>query len=200
MTRILLIRHGHTQLLGKVLYGRIAGVHLSDQGKDEIDRLANALPRRYHIDEIVSSPMERAWETAQRIAQALEQEVTIDEDLQEINFGEWMGSSFGQLREDEQWKLYNRCRSLNRAPGGEFMLEAQLRGWQAVQRAVKRHAGESEPTIAIVSHGDVVRGLLMLFLGMPLDNIHRIEVSTASVSEVILGTAYPQVITINQTL
>jgi len=199
MTRILLIRHGHTALLGRVLYGRLPGVYLSEQGIDEIERLARALPTRYRVTEIISSPMERARETAQSIASALEQEVVFDDGLQEIDFGEWMGSPFENLMTDEKWKQYNRYRSLTGAPEGEFMLEVQVRAWKAVQRAILRHKDETEPTIAIVSHGDVIRGLLMLFLGMPLDHIHRIEVSTGSVSEVVLRNSFPQVIAMNQT-
>jgi probable phosphoglycerate mutase len=125
--------------------------------------------------------------------------VLFDDGLQELDFGEWMGKSFADLTSDESWKVYNRNRSLNGAPGGEFMLEVQLRAWKALQRAVARHQNTQEATIAVISHGDVVRGLLMLFLGMPLDHIHRLEVSTASVSEVILGKAFPQVIAVNQT-
>ena len=79
------------------------------------------------------------------------------------------------------------------------MLDVQLRAWKALERVIARHKHEAEPNIAVVTHGDVVRALLLLFLGMPLDFIHRIEISTSSVSEVILGNAYPQVISVNQT-
>ncbi|MBV8895055.1 MAG: histidine phosphatase family protein [Acidobacteriaceae bacterium] len=199
MTRILLIRHGHTEPLGRVLYGRTPGVHLSEQGTQETTRLASALRERYKIDDIVASPMDRTKETAEVIAAAQKQRVVFDDDLQEIDFGEWMGKSFSDLGDDEQWKQYNRNRSLNPAPGGEYMLEVQLRAWKALQRIMASRRIYPETTVAVVSHGDVVRALLMLFLGIPLDNIHRLEVWPASVSEVILGQAYPQVITMNQT-
>lgn len=199
MTRILLIRHGHTDLLGKVLYGRMEGIHLSEQGKQEIARLATALEERYQIDEVISSPMDRAKESAEAISAACGVAIKFDEALQELDFGEWMGKPFSELMNDERWKLYNRRRSLNGAPGGEFMIEVQLRAWNALERAIASRDNEQDATLAVVTHGDVVRGLLMLFLGMPLDHIHRLEIATASVSEVILGYAYPQVIKVNQT-
>ncbi len=108
MTRILLIRHGHTELLGKVLYGRMGGVHLSEQGRQEIQRLAAALQQRYSLDEIVSSPMDRARETAEAIATLQASEVVFDADLQELDFGAWMGRSFEELGNDQGWKEYNR--------------------------------------------------------------------------------------------
>jgi probable phosphoglycerate mutase len=199
MIRILLIRHGHTDMLGKVLYGRLGGVHLSEKGKLETGRLASALRERYRIEDIVSSPMDRARETAEAIAAALGSQVIFDEDLQELDFGDWMGKSFTQLMADERWKLYNRSRSLNSAPRGEYMLQVQLRAWIALERVMTRHRNQAETTVAIVSHGDVVRALLMLFLGMPLDYIHRLEISTASVSEVMMDGAHPQVIAVNRT-
>jgi probable phosphoglycerate mutase len=199
MTRILLIRHGHTEMLGKILYGRMPGVHLSEQGRQEISRLAGALNQRYRIDEIVSSPMDRARETATAIAALQTGDIVIDDGLQELDFGEWTGRSFADLVSDERWKRYNRYRSLTGAPAGEFMMQVQFRAWNALERAVARHSDRAEPTIALVSHGDVVRALLLLFLGMPLDHIHRIEVSTGSVSEVIVGNAHPRVINLNQT-
>lgn len=199
MTRILLVRHGHTELLGKVLYGRLAGMRLSERGKDEIQRLAAALKHRFRLHEIVSSPLERASETAEAIAAAQERAVVFDDALLEIDFGEWTGTAFADLLPNERWKLYNRYRSVNAPPGGEFMLEVQMRAWKALERAIARQQHEPEPNIAVVSHGDVIRGLLLLFLGMPLDFIHRIEISTASVSEVVIGNAYPQVISVNQT-
>ena len=199
MTRILLIRHGHTELLGKVLYGRMDGVHLSEQGRLEIQRLAGALKQRYSTDEIVSSPMDRARETAEAIATLQASEVVFDADLQELDFGDWMGRSFDDLGKDQRWKQYNRTRSLIGPPGGESMMQVQLRAWHALKRAIERHSGKPEATVAVVSHGDVVRALLVLFLGMPLDYIQRLEVYTASVSEVILGNAYPHVVRVNQT-
>jgi probable phosphoglycerate mutase len=198
MTRILLIRHGHTELSGKVLYGRMAGIHLSETGGQEAARVAAALKERYRLDEVISSPLERAKETAEQIAAVCRVKISFDEQLQELDFGEWMGRSFAELATDEQWRLYNRARSLYGAPGGEFMMQVQLRAWQAMERAVARQ-GSKESTLAFVTHGDLVRALLLLFLGMPLDHIHRLEIFTASVSEVLLGHPYPQVVRVNQT-
>jgi probable phosphoglycerate mutase len=174
-------------------------MQLSERGKDEIHRLAAALNQRFRLDEIVSSPLERARETAEAIAAVHGKPVLFDDGLLEVDAGEWTGTSFADLLPNEAWKQYNRYRSLNSPPQGEFMLEIQLRAWKALERAIQRQQHEPEPNIAIVSHGDVIRALLLLFLGMPLDFIHRIEISTASVSEVIIGNAYPQVISMNQT-
>ena len=198
MPRILLIRHGHTELLGKVLYGRLQGIRLSDQGRHDIVRMAEGICQRYRIEQIISSPLDRARETADALAAVAGlSSVSIDESFIEIDFGEWMGKSFEELADDERWKLYNRHRSLYGAPGGESMPQVQARAWSAIQQVVARQS-TPDVTLAIVSHGDVIRGLVMLFLGMPLDFIHHLEISPASVTEVLLHNSFPRVVSVNQ--
>ncbi len=200
MIRILLIRHGETVLLGRTLYGRMPGVVLSAQGYKQAECLAEVLKMRYQITELVSSPMERTQETARFISRTFSLPLTIDDHFNEIHFGAWMGREFSELREMEEWQEYNRHRSLSAAPGGESMLQVQTRAWLGIQAIAERHAGDSEATVAIVTHGDVVRFLLMLILGMPGDHIGRIEIAPGSVSEVIFHGLHPRLICMNQTL
>ena len=56
-------------------------------------------------------------------------------------------------------------------------------------RAARSRGPRSSGHVAIVSHGDVIRAALMYFLGMPLDLLHRIEISPARISMVTLGRA-----------
>ncbi len=39
----------------------------------------------------------------------------------------------------------------------------------------------------MVSHGDVIRCVLLLLLGVPLDHIHRLEIAPGSVSDIVIG-------------
>jgi broad specificity phosphatase PhoE len=64
MTKFLLIRHAAHDLLGKVLTGRAAGLHLNAQGKLEAERLADRLAVS-SISAIYTGPLERARETAE---------------------------------------------------------------------------------------------------------------------------------------
>lgn len=194
--RILLIRHGTTDLLGRVLYGRMAGVHLNAEGCRQARVLAEKLKERYRISEVVSSPLERAVETARFIADAQGLDVSIDEGINEIDFGSWMGKTFTELLETDAWKRYNRLRATARPPDGEFMTEVQTRAWNTVERILARHKQAENAVVAVVSHGDVVRALLILLLGMPLDHIYRLEVAPASVSEVLID-GHPRVLGIN---
>ncbi len=160
--------------------------------------MADALSRRYRIGEVVSSPLERAVETARFIADAQGADVCIDQDLSEIDIGSWTGRTFAELLQADEWQRYNELRSTSRPPGGEFMMQVQSRAWSSLRRIAERHQAAEESTIAVVTHGDVIRALLVLFLGMPLDHIHRLEVAPASVSEVQLASDHPHVRNINE--
>lgn len=197
MTRILLIRHGSTDLLGRVLYGRMPGVHLNEEGRRQARAVGEALKARYTIDAVVSSPLERAIETAQFIADSQNVKVSTDEGLNELEFGGWLGKSFADLREREEWRQFNQLRSLTRAPGGESLLEVQGRAWNSLE---KIQASYPDGTLAAITHGDVIRAVLLLLLGTPLDHILRLEVSPASVSEIVLGGREPLVRSINESV
>jgi broad specificity phosphatase PhoE len=197
MTRILLIRHGSTDLLGRVLYGRMPGVHLNEEGRRQARAAGQALKARYTIDAVVSSPLERATETAQLIADPQNLNVSTDEGLNELEFGAWLGKPFTDLRECEEWRQFNQLRSLTRAPGGESLIEVQARAWKSLEKIQARHP---DGTVAAVTHGDVIRALLLLLLGMPVDYILRLEVAPASVSEIVLGEGGPLVRSINESV
>ncbi|MBV8809047.1 MAG: histidine phosphatase family protein [Acidobacteriaceae bacterium] len=195
MTRILLIRHGTTDLLGRVLYGRTPGIFLNAEGRIQADKLAAALMTRYTLSKIVSSPLERAVQTAEPIASSARIAITLDDGITEIDSGSWTGKTFSDLSTLDEWQRYNRRRSLTRPPGGETMMNVQSRSWQALQRMI----GDSDSnTIAVVSHGDVIRGLLLLFLGMSIDHIHRLEIAPASMTDVAIGPYGPIVNCVNQ--
>ncbi len=196
MTRILLIRHGSTDLLGHVLYGRSPGVHLNPQGLRQAELIAHAIKQQYSLKAIYSSPLERALETAEPIAAACGKPVVIDHGITEIDFGEWVGMSFTELHCSESWARFNKQRSTAWAPGGESMLEVQARAWRTIE-AVSRING-ADDTIAMISHGDVIRCVLLLLLSIPLDHIHRLEVAPGSVSEIIVGGRDPLVKSLNQ--
>ena len=147
------------------------------------------------MDALVSSPLERAIETARLIADPQGLDFTLDEGLNELESGSWVGKPFSELKHCDGWQQFNRLRSLTRAPGGESLMEVQARAWKSLETIQARYP---EKTVAAITHGDVIRALLLLLLGMPLDHILRLEVSPASVSEVVLSPGEPLVRTINQ--
>ncbi|HLS02707.1 MAG TPA: histidine phosphatase family protein [Beutenbergiaceae bacterium] len=79
-TLVHLVRHGEVDNPNSILYGRLAGYHLSDLGRSMAERLATDFTRRRaHVTHIVASPLERAQETAMPIAEAFNLPLHTDE-------------------------------------------------------------------------------------------------------------------------
>lgn len=188
-----LIRHGHYECVGRILAGRTPGYALSADGKVQAERVAAALASR-GLAGVVSSPLQRARETAAPIAEACRVPVVIEPGFNEIDFGDWTGAEFTSLHGMPAWQGFNSFRSTAAVPGGETMLAAQVRAVAALAVARDRF-GESE--VAIVSHGDVIKAVLAHFLAVPLDLFRRIEIAPASRSELRLYPAHVRVLGVN---
>ncbi len=193
MTTFLLIRHGMTDAVGKTITGRLPGVHLNEAGQRQADDLPNRL-KRWKIDAIYSSPLDRALETAAPPARKLGLKVMMSEALSEVDFGEWSGKSLVELDQLPEWRLYNTFRSGTRAPGGELATEVQTRMVEQLTRYSRQHPDQ---IVAVFSHADAIRIALVHFLGMPIDLMHRLEIRPASISAVRLAEWGPQVLLMN---
>jgi probable phosphoglycerate mutase len=192
-TTFLLIRHASTDSIGHALTGRLPGIRLNEKGQWEAARLAERLANTA-IEAIYSSPLERAMETAQAIAQRLQLPVQVHERLTEIDVGKWAGRRIESLVDDKLWARFNSLRSSTRPPRGELMLEVQTRIAAEMEELHERHP---DRTIALVSHGDVIKGAVALYAGVPLDLFHRIEIWPASITVIRLADWGPQLVTIN---
>ena len=195
MTRLIFIRHAATDGFASRLAGRDANVHLSAAGKINGQRLAHSL-KQHGIGKIYSSPQPRARETAEFLGTLLGDKVDIAPELDEIDYGEWTGRTFEELRDIAQWRDFNSLRSCTRIPSGELMIEVQARVLGLMESLCRRHPAM---TVALVSHADVIRGALAHCLGMPLDLLLRLEISPASISMVAMEQYGPRVLCINNT-
>lgn len=197
MRRVVLVRHGSHDRLGRILCGRMPGVSLSEAGRAEARATAAALGRRLGSVEgvmLVASPRERTQETAAGIADVLGLAVGTDAAIDEIDFGAWTGRRLADLAGDDGWDAWNARRGSSRPPGGESMGEVQAR----IGARLDRLAREEAPPVILVSHGDVIRGAILHLLGLPLDAYDRIVVGPASWSELDLWPGGGRVVSLNE--
>lgn len=195
MTRFLLIRHGMTDAVGKAIVSWMPGVHLSETGRAQAQRLSELLSG-VEIHALYSSPLERATETAQVLGRKLGLEVQLRDAFGEVRFGDFSGHTLEELEAMRAWKTYNSFRSGIRAPGGELVLEVQARFVSELEALRARHPGQ---TVAIVSHADSIKAALAHYMGVPLDLFDRIAVYPASVSMVDIDDAGALIHRINWT-
>lgn len=195
MAVFLLIRHGAIDALGKTLVGRLPGVGLNPQGLSQAERLAERLAT-VPIEQLFSSPLQRARQTAAPIARRLNLEVQVRAELDEIDCGLWQGRTFQELDGLPKWRQFNTFRSGTRIPGGELISEAQAR---MVGLLEDLRARFPQAVMALVGHGDPIKAALAYYAGISLDFMLRIEISPASVSILSITDWGPQLLCLNHT-
>ncbi len=193
-TTLHLVRHGSHGRLDRQLCGRMEGVELSAEGRAEVARIAQRLKREAPAA-LYASPLQRCQETAHVISDALGLPVQEEADLIELDFGEWTGRSFDDLRADPRWEPWNTRRTLARPPGGESLGECQMRAVRAVE-AIR--AAHPQGGVVLVTHSDVVKALACHWLGLNLDFYSRFEVSPASLTTAAVGDWGAKLIRLNE--
>lgn len=199
MSTLLLVRHGLTALTGPVLAGRTPDLHLDERGEKQAAAVAAriaAIP----LTAVVTSPLERCIETAERISVAQQEagrvpQWSVDERLIECGYGQWTGRPIKELVKEPLWKVVQTQPSAARFPDGESLSEVSARAVAAVREWSAR-LGPDAVWVAC-SHGDVIKAILADALGLHLDQFQRIAVDPASVSVVRYTDTRPYVLRSN---
>jgi broad specificity phosphatase PhoE len=71
---------------------------------------------------------------------------------------------------------------------------------RAVAQVEEIAAQHPDQLIAMVSHCDIIRGLIAFYLGLPLDNLLRFDIDPASVSRLVVGSWGARVMSMNERL
>ena len=199
MATVLLIRHGRTPAnVQGVLAGWSPGVPLDEVGRHQAQELSERLAG-VRLNAIVTSPLERARETAEALlrGQGSRSAIHVDDRMGECQYGAWTGKSLKDLAKDPLWKVVQSHASAVSFPEGETMLGMHARAVEAVRDWNARLGDKA--VCAVVSHGDVIKAVVADALGMHLDDFQRIVIDPCSVSVVRYTTVRPFVLRVNDT-
>lgn len=179
-TRLLLLRHGQTEMSVQRRYSGRGNPGLTELGREQADAAARYLARRGGISAVVSSPLRRSHDTATTAAEALGLDVTVDDDLVETDFGAWEGLTFGEAAQRDP-ELHRRwLRDTNTAPpGGESFDSVHHRVRRARNRIVAEHGAA---TVLVVSHVTPIKMVLRLALDAGAGILYRLHLDLASLS------------------
>jgi broad specificity phosphatase PhoE len=145
-----LLRHGEVRNPGRVLYGRLPGYHLSDLGVAQAAVAAGYLADR-PVGHLVTSPLERAQETAQPLAELTGLPVAIDDRLIEAENhlqGRAVAGGRGLFRDPRNWRYFGN--PLRPSWGEPYRLIA-VRMMAAIEAARAQVAGTGAEAVC-VSH------------------------------------------------
>jgi probable phosphoglycerate mutase len=179
-TRLLLLRHGQTQFSVQGRYSGRGNPVLNEVGWRQAGLAARYVAQRGGIAAVVSSPLQRAYDTATTAARALGLDVTIDDDVIETDFGAWEGLTFDEAaeRDPELHRRWLRDTSVA-PPGGESFDNVLLRVLRARGRIIAGYEGE---TVLVVSHVTPIKLLLRLALDAGAGILYRLHLDLASLS------------------
>ena len=187
MSRLLLVRHGDTELNSRERYWGLSDIELSEAGLRQAERLRDRLATE-KISAVYSSQLQRALLTAEVIVSRHQLGVTVCNELQETNFGRVEGLTFAEISRlypelTEQWVNW----SLQlRFPGGDSVSEVSQRVSEFMRR-LEGHAPEE--MVLVVAHAGTLRMLVCQLLELELKRWRQIRIDLASLSIV---ETYPQ--------
>ncbi|MEO4053809.1 histidine phosphatase family protein [Solibacillus sp. CAU 1738] len=167
--KLFLIRHGQSEAdLLQVHEGR-ADFNLTELGVQQANKLATFIANKYDIDLIISSPLKRAYQTAEILQLQCQCDFEIEADLMEYNNGVLAGLPRKEAL--VKYPLPEGGRPLHVAiKDGESMLQFRYRVENAVHMILSQY--KHLETIAIVAHGGTINNLLNILLGKTLVDNH----------------------------
>lgn len=172
-TRMILIRHAEAE---DAYSGRCYGsldVALSPNGHQHAQVLADRLAD-LPVSLVVSSPRQRALDTATPIATLHGLPINISTDLRELDFGRLEGRTYTDIEATmpELWHEWMTRPTALRFPGGESYEDLRARACQAVNTLRRDNPSQ---TIVVVAHGGILRALLAEALELASHNIFRLD-------------------------
>jgi broad specificity phosphatase PhoE/ribonuclease HI len=179
-TRLLLLRHGQTELSVERRYSGRGNPPLTELGRRQADAAARYLAERGGIAAVVSSPLQRAYDTATAAAKGLGLDVTVDDDLIETDFGAWEGLTFGEAaaRDPELHTRWLRD-TAQPPPDGESFDVVMHRVRRARNRIIAEYG---DATVLVVSHVTPIKTILRLALDAGEGILYRLHLDLASLS------------------
>lgn len=193
-----LIRHGQTPYnVEHRLPGQLPDIHLNEVGVRQAQDLSIAL-RDLPLTAVVTSPLERARETAEIVTQGRDVPLTFDPRLMDIDVGRWSGQVIGDLeKQDPEWKRFAQ-RPTHPPAGIEGFYAVLARAVAAVEAV--RHDEALGNYIMVVAHADVLKLLLTHYLRLPIENASWLFVPNAAVTTLAFeGDRDPTLIALNWT-
>jgi broad specificity phosphatase PhoE len=193
MALVILVRHGQTD---ENVSGRISGqgpVPLNARGQEQA-RLAAEVLAPLGITHIFSSPLVRARQTAEFLAERLQKSIEEIPDLREVGYGDWEGKTFNEMRTHPVAHQVFHDPIKATFPNGESLLEVQQRGIRVIEWVRNTYP---QGIVTVVSHGDVIRTALAHYLGMPFNEYRRLDLDNGAISVLELFDGWIRVKALN---
>ena len=177
LNEIWLVRHGETEwTISKQHTGR-TDIALTERGEERARALAPVLAR-HEFALVLTSPLKRARRTAELAGFP---DAVVDDDLVEIDYGEYEGLTTAQIREVRaDWLMWR-----DGNPGGETVDAAGRRADRVIEGIA-----DADGDVLLVGHGHFSRVLAARLLSLPAAAGQRLILAPASIS--VIGSEHDE--------
>ncbi|MCS6822441.1 MAG: alpha-ribazole phosphatase [Microscillaceae bacterium] len=177
MKKIYLIRHTAPEVERNICYGQ-TDLALKPTFEQEAEAIKQVIPNHEQIP-FWTSPLQRCYLLAQKLNP---NQITIDERLKEINFGDWEMKPWNEIPERELMPWMGNFVNM-RTPNGESYLDLNERALNCWNEIIKL----PHETIGIVTHYGIIQSLLANLLHIPFEKAFRLQLDYGNVFLVTLN-------------
>jgi broad specificity phosphatase PhoE len=194
---LLLVRHAESNLnRQKKLQGQ-KDPPLSPYGRKEAERLARRF-RELKFAAVYSSPLKRAYQTAEIIVAGRKCKITCQDALKEWGLGKWEGKTLAEVRKNygDSFRRWVRKPSSVSVPGGEPFKDFVARVKRTIEAIRKKHTAGN---VLVVCHGGVISTYVTMIMNLTPDDVWCLTVGNASLTMVEFGPRVRRLVTFNDT-
>lgn len=194
MLRLYFMRHGETVWNTERRYQGMTDIELSEEGLRQAECAAKRF-KNIKIDKIYASPLKRAMKTAEKIAAEKGLEIISEDDFREIHFGEWEGKTVPELTEKYGDSYTNFIREPHKYGfPGEGSVENVI---NRIKPGIDRLIAEEKGNVLIVSHGGIIRLMIMYIMGLDSSWFTKMWINNTGVSIVEIKNDRRLLLTLN---
>ena len=170
MTEIYLVRHCECEAnINNFLAGTV-DYAVTEKGKGQLDGLAERF-RDIKLDAVYASPLARTRATAAAIARYNGAPVSVDARFIEFNFAQYDGTPSKALPSELKKQWFEQPHLLS-IPDGDNMQEFGPRAFASLLALAQENKGK---TVAVATHGNVLRAINLRLQGLPEDRLIDVE-------------------------
>ncbi|WP_027631960.1 alpha-ribazole phosphatase [Clostridium hydrogeniformans] len=180
--KLFLIRHGQTDWNLKEKIQGSCDIELNETGIKQAEKLSNKLlEKNYRFSKIYSSPQRRALKTSEILSEATNVDYISIKELEEINFGQWEGLSWTEVKEQYpvEYKEWYINRRYTKPPKGESYQEMLERVVTALHKIINEN-----DDVVVVTHSAIIMCLQCYITNTPFDEMMKFKTDNAVITEI----------------
>ena len=189
--RLFFVRHGLSSFNAEgLIQGRTDESYLTEEGYYQA-KLTGEILNQVNIDEIYSSPLVRASETAKTIEKHLNKnlEIQYDQNLLEVDLANWSGLKTTEIKEKfkseyQIWKSNPENLSIKRDDETHFepIKELFIQAKKFIDAITNNNSNYENKNILIIAHNAILRCLILHLINKPKKGFRKIKLDNASIS------------------